>query len=343
MPGIGSVAATEHCPRGTVGPVTDSGSPTLSRLSVVARRAVWPHEAHDFTPWLLANADVVSDLLGMDLDLETAEHPVGDFSLDLMGRDNATGQVVIVENQLDVSDHTHLGQILTYAAGTDPATIVWVAPSFRPEHRAALDWLNSRTDEATRFFGVEIGVVRIGDSAPAPLFRLVAQPNDWEKSVRAATSHTEQTSARQTLYREFWAGWMETVMSQRPGWSHATRPPGSSWFAMAAGPNANYCPMFTRRGLSSELVFEHPDAAINTARLQALFDRKDAIEQAYGRPLEFQFLPDRKLTRVAEYLKADIEDGDAWPTYRDWLLNRQTHLRQAIEQTGGVPPIGPTP
>jgi hypothetical protein len=152
--------------------MTDYAPPALGRLTQVPPRQVWPHEAHDFTPWLLNNVDVLSDLLGMDLVLEVAEHPVGGFSLDLMGRDEATGQIVIVENQLETSDHGHLGQILTYAAGTDPTTIVWVAASFRPEHRAAIDWLNARTDEDTRFFGVELGVVRIGDSEPAPAFRL---------------------------------------------------------------------------------------------------------------------------------------------------------------------------
>src|SRR3712207_5308880 len=102
---------------------------------------------------------------------EAAEHPVGGFSLDLIGKDESTGEVVIVENQLETSDHGHLGQLLTYAAGTDPTTVVWIASAFRPEHRAALDWLNARTDEGTRFFGVQLGVVRIGDSEPAPLFK----------------------------------------------------------------------------------------------------------------------------------------------------------------------------
>ena len=101
-------------------------TPSLGRLSTVAARQVWPHEARDFTPWLLNNVDVLSDLLGMDLVLERAEHPVGGFSLDLKGYDEATGGAVIVENQLETSDHTHLGQIITYAAGTDPTTIVWV-------------------------------------------------------------------------------------------------------------------------------------------------------------------------------------------------------------------------
>jgi hypothetical protein len=139
----------------------------------------------------------------MDLVLDVAEHPVGGFSLDLLGRDEATDSVVIVENQLEQSDHLHLGQILTYAAGTDPATIVWIATSFREEHRAAIDWLNERTDEDTRFFGIEIDVVRIGDSPPAPNFRLVAKPNDWGKQVKAAVT-PGYASERSKTYREFW-------------------------------------------------------------------------------------------------------------------------------------------
>ncbi|MEQ7846708.1 hypothetical protein [Nocardioides kribbensis] len=156
----------------------------IGRLNAVPAREVWRHEALDFTPWLLDNADVLSEVLGLDLELDAAEHAVGDFSLDLIGRDRLSGDLVIVENQLEPSDHTHLGQIMTYAGGTDAAHVVWVAPSFRPEHRRALEWLNERTDEATRFFAVEVKVVRIGDSPYAPLLSLAVQPNDWGKQVR---------------------------------------------------------------------------------------------------------------------------------------------------------------
>lgn len=116
----------------------------LGRLEPVDPRDVWPSEAHDFTPWLLANAQALSEAVGMDLDLEAAEHPIGGFSLDLIGVDTATGGRVIVENQLEASDHSHLGQILTYAGGTQPENVLWLATSFREEHRAALEWLNER-------------------------------------------------------------------------------------------------------------------------------------------------------------------------------------------------------
>lgn len=320
--------------------MSESALPKLGRLTTVDPRDVWQHEAHHFTPWLLKNVDVLSDVLGMNLALEVAEHPVGGFSLDLLGRDETTGEVVIVENQLEVSDHTHLGQILTYAAGTDPTTIVWVAAAFRPEHRAAIDWLNTRTDENTRFFGVELGVVRIGESEPAPSFRLVAQPNDWEKTVRAATAQAEATG-KQLLYTAFWQRWLELLQSDRPGWSRATRPPRDSWFSMTAGvTGATYYTSFTRRGLSSELVFESPNADVNLARFQALLAKREQMEVAYGGALDWQDLPGKKATRVADYLPdADLALEDEWDTYLEWLHDRQSRLRSSLAATGGIPEI----
>ena len=317
--------------------MNDGASNALGRLTSIPPRDVWHHEALDFTPWLLQNADVLSDLLGMDLALDVAEHPVGGFSLDLMGRDETTGEVVIVENQLEASDHTHLGQILTYAAGTDPTTIVWVAASFRPEHRAALDWLNARTNENTRFFGVELGVVRIGQSEPAPLFRLVAEPNDWEKRVRAVTQ-AEGLSAKQELYLGFWTRWLERLHAERPGWSRATRPPRDSWFSVTAGiQGITYYTSFTKQGLSSELVFESPDADLNTARFEKLQARQVELDGSYGGVLDWQELQGRKATRVAEYLAgADVTAEEEWDKYLEWLLDRQSRLRHALAAVGGL-------
>ena len=288
-----------------------SPSLVVGRLRQVAAREVWPHEAHDFTPWLLANVDVLSDLLGMDLALEVAEHPVGGFSLDLLGRDMSTGEAVIVENQLEQSDHTHLGQILTYAAGTDPTTIVWLATSFRDEHRAAVDWLNSRTDDRTRFFAVQVEVVRIGDSLPAPSFRMIAQPNDWEKVVRAASTTQIEVSGKQQLYRDFWNRCIDAMASRQLDWTRGTRTTTASWYPITSGVSGAIFSMgFMRRGLISELYFEDPDPSANAGRFEALLAQRDAIEHAYGAPLEWDPMDGRKATRICEYLPgANIENA----------------------------------
>lgn len=300
---------------------------------------MWPHEALDFTPWLLQNVDVLSDLLGMDLVLEVAEHPVGGFSLDLLGRDASTGEPVIVENQLEQSDHTHLGQILTYAAGTDPTTIVWLATSFREEHRSAVDWLNSRTDERTKFFAVQIEVVRIGDSNPAPAFRLVAQPNDWEKTVRTSTTAQREVSGRQRLYRDFWTRWIALMTERGVGWTRGTRTTVGSWYPITAGvPGVVYSCGFMRRGLISELYFEDPDPDVNARRFEELLARRTSIEQRYGGALEWDPMEGRKAARVCEYLvDAQIDNEGDWSAYLEWFADRQARLRHAIRTTGGIP------
>lgn len=314
------------------------GGASVGRMRPVLPREVWPHEALDFTPWLLDNVDVLSDLLGMDLVLEVAEHPVGGFSLDLLGHDASTGEPVIVENQLEQSDHTHLGQILTYAAGTDPTTIVWLATSFREEHRAAVDWLNSRTDERTKFFAVQIEVVRIGESDPAPAFRLVAQPNDWEKLIRTTTTAQREVSGRQTLYREFWTRWIALMAERGVGWTRGTRTTVASWYPITAGvPGAVYNSGFMRRGLISELYFEDPDPDANIRRFEQLLARRELIEEAYGGALEWDQMEGRKAARICEYFHdAQIENEEDWSQYLEWFLDRQARLRDAIHAVGGI-------
>ncbi|MDF1705973.1 MAG: DUF4268 domain-containing protein [Aeromicrobium sp.] len=315
--------------------------PALGRIEIVPPRQVWPHEALDFTPWLLANVDVLSDLLGMGhLVLEGAEHAVGNFSLDLIGKDESTGEVVIVENQLEVSDHLHLGQILTYAAGTDPTTIVWVATGFRPEHREAIAWLNDRTDERTRFFAVQIEVIRIGSSQAAPAFKLVAQPNDWAKQVKAAAAHASgEVTEREHLYLEFWEKYRLRVLAEHPTWTRASMSSKSSWFGMSAGVSGvNWISTFSQSGLGLQLVFEHADRDLNVARFDALAAQHTTVEAAFGGPLSWEPREGLKSSRIATYTDvADVALVDQWDSWVDWLIEAGVAMRHALTAAGGVP------
>ena len=147
-------------------------------------RSVWPHEAHDFTPWLAKNIGVLSDTVGIDISIEETESSVGDFNVDIFATDADTGKRVIIENQLEETDHDHLGKLITYASGKDADLVIWLVRKARPEHRAAIEWLNNHTDEGIGFILCEVKLYRIGNSEPAPKFDIIEQPNNWVKEMK---------------------------------------------------------------------------------------------------------------------------------------------------------------
>lgn len=189
-----------------VGSMTSANE--LARLERVDDlRSVWPDEAQDFTPWLAQpeNLAVLSEALNMELETEGQEERVGLFRADILCRDTQDDSLVLIENQLERTDHNHLGQLLTYAAGLQTVTIIWVARTFTDEHRAALDWLNEITDDRFRFFGLEIELWRIGDSPAAPKFNIVAKPNEWTRSTgQAAKGSSGVLTGANLQNQRFW-------------------------------------------------------------------------------------------------------------------------------------------
>ncbi|MFF2556689.1 DUF4268 domain-containing protein [Nocardia sp. NPDC058058] len=309
---------------------------TIGRLEAVNLRSVWAHEAHDFTPWLLANADQLGEALGLELILEANEHPVGGYSLDLIG--TAGDEVVIIENQLEETDHSHLGQVLTYAAGTEATNIVWVAARFREEHRAALDWLNHRTDIDTRFFGIEVSAVRIGDSVPAPQFRVVAKPNDWGKTARARTR--SEASAAGQLYAEFWDRFLSGLGGEglQQWTSSRTGSNTKNWLDMPTGrADVVYGVKFSSGGLQSHLYFKNSDSGTNRARLEQLRAVQAKFEGVYGRELGFDVRDGRSACLIWDRAAGKVVDKDKWDSYIRWFIDAQKRLRASVEAVGGIP------
>jgi hypothetical protein len=305
----------------------------LGRLEDVEIRLVWPHEARQFTPWLLAHSDHLAETLGIDIELERAEHPVGGFSLDLVGRDLTNDAVLIVENQLGGTDHSHLGQILTYAAGTDASTVVWLSTGFREEHRQALDWLNQQTRENIRFFGIEIRVVRIGDSAPAPFFKLVAQPNDWQKQVRSV-SRPAATGTKTAAYHAFWTKYLERIHEEHADWSRARTPSNQNWMDFPSpirGTRIN--PSFAnRKRLRHELYIDSGDREANQALLAHFLNHRSQFEAEYGRHLEFEEMPDARACRIADYrLDSDVTMEESHDDFISWFIDCGVRLRRALQ------------
>ena len=215
----------------TVCQVTAS-SKDLAKLEAVDLQEVWKHESVDFTPWLAEpdNLRLLGKTLGMELDDARTEQTVGSFSADIVATNTANNSRVLIENQLRRTDHGHLGQILTYAAGLEALTVVWIAKQFTEEHRAALEWLNNHTSPEIGFFGLEIEVWRIGGSPCAPKFNIVAKPNEWTKRLPAKT---KQTPLQQAQF-DFWSGFRKYAAE------HARRirpiaPQPQNWMSMAIG------------------------------------------------------------------------------------------------------------
>lgn len=275
----------------------------LGRLEEVNPRHIWQDEARDFTPWLLGNADFLAEALGLELELEAREHPVGAFSLDLYGRDITNNCVLIVENQLDATDHKHLGQLLTYAAGTGAKTIVWVSPEFRDEHKKALEFLNEATaavqEAKIRYFGVELAVVRIADSVPAPQFTVVSSPSDWSAEF-ALSQITDEVSPRKAMYRTFWANYIAQLRADHPGITNVRATSSAAWITgnyIRRGVSLNLA--FIKGGeVSVEIYIDLGDAGKNDDVFFALKESKSQIETEIGESLLWQDLPGKRACRI---------------------------------------------
>ncbi|MFN8185822.1 MAG: DUF4268 domain-containing protein [Gaiellales bacterium] len=303
----------------------------IARIEWLDLRAVWRNEAADFTPWLLENVDVLRDALdGLEIELERAEHPIGNFSLDLIGRDLTHGSRLIVENQIETTDHGHLGQLLTYAAGSDAGTIIWVAKAFREEHRVALEWLNEHTDERTRFFGVVVRALRVGASQPAPFLEVAAKPSDWQKSVRSATSGSE--SAEHAAYRAFWAPLRERLMNEDPALLKGRSEPKSLWLVTNSPIHRTSIAAEIGSGeLRVHLEIDTGDRERNLHVLQRLRDDRATIEAAVG---ELEYLEGNYRCKIVKRLPWPgklLTEPDRYDEAREWFYENLGSLRRGVE------------
>lgn len=183
----------------------------FGRLLDLDPRDAWRNEAHDFTPWLAANITHLSDAIGIPLEITGTEVTVEKFAADILARNPMDDTVVLIENQLEATDHTHLGQIMTYLAGLNAHTVVWIAPGFREPHLSAIRWLNEHTAEGFSFFAVRLRLVRIADSPFAPIFEVVEKPNDWERRLVVSRKAAESMSDIGERRRAFWQAYLDRV------------------------------------------------------------------------------------------------------------------------------------
>jgi hypothetical protein len=297
----------------------------LGRLERVDPKTVWKHEAHDLTPWVLENLDLLGERLGIEIQPSQREVSVGSFSLDVLGEDTS-GRPVIVENQLEPTNHNHLGQLLVYASGLEAAVVVWLTPTFRDEHRRALDWLNERTDDDVNFFGVELEVVRIGDSPPAPVFRVVAQPNDWQKALKRPKGLTSLAQSR----HDFFELVMDAVLAKLPTF-HRPKVGYNNWVSMASGPFGSYSASFTADGrfrVETYLDLVSPPDGTKLVFDQLTETDRPSIDAAFpGEDVSWERLDGKRASRVALYRQApDFDDETDIQGAVEWAAERLVRL-----------------
>lgn len=303
----------------------------LGKLQEVDIRTVWPHEQYDFSKWLAEEENIreLGDTLNLSLtDVET-EKFVGNYRCDILCKDELTGKMVLIENQLEPTNHDHLGKIITYASGLDAAVVVWIVSSARDEHASAIEWLNKHTDDEISFFLLEVHAYKIGDSDPAPQFNIIEQPNDFVKTVKTVAKNNElNESQKQRL--EFWTQFNDVVESKGKLFNKR-KATTDHWYNVAIGSS--------EANISIDLVNKEHKIRVslwindNKDLYDSLSLRKNEIEQLLGLELEWNRLDSKKASYICTYIKGlDFKKQDNYPQLMEQIIDLVLRMRKVFPQ-----------
>ena len=309
----------------------------LARLEAVDPRTYWNNEAAAFTPWLSQgeNIKLLGDTIGLDLEFEAQEKGVGPFRADLLCKSTVDDSWVLIENQLERTDHSHLGQLLTYAAGLQAVTIVWIARKMTDEHRAALDWLNEVTDTRINFFGLEIELWRIGRSPLAPKFNVVSKPNDWT----TPTVVIELTDTKR-MQRDYWEVFREHV-AEKGARFRTTKPLPQHWMNIAIGRSGFQLTAIASAWNSQENTWEtgeiRAEFVVTLGNATELYDqfhtRQEEIQKKLGFEKQLTWHNPENTKSWKTYLRktVDVADRSEWPAQHEWLRTRLNRLHRVFQ------------
>jgi hypothetical protein len=307
----------------------------LGRRKRVDLRAEWTKEDRDFTPWLAReeNIALLGETLNMSLEVEQEEQRVGRFSADILCKDTSATDAgwVVIENQLETTDHSHLGQILTYAAGLEAKTCVWVAAKFHEEHRAAIDWLNEISSDEFQFFGLEIELWRIGDSPAAPKFNIVAKPNDWKREVGRSARSMEPANLTETkrLQLEFWEA-LKVRLANHPK-LRSQKPLPQHWTTLSIGRSGMHMGAIinTRENRIGVELYLGDDNA-NSYFEQLELD-KETIDAELSFDLVWMPLPERRACRIIGFHPMkDLSQKESWEDLQTWMVSALEQMQKTF-------------
>jgi hypothetical protein len=289
----------------------------LGKLTKIDLRDIWPNEERDFSTWLAKeeNINLLSDELGVEIEVLQNEASVGKFNLDLLAEESNTGKKMIIENQIETTNHDHLGKIITYASGHDANYVVWIFKDIREEHRHAIDWLNEHSDDETFFFGVKIELWQIGDSDPAPKFQVICKPNNWGKTIKRQVGG--ELTETKLLQLEYWQNLKEYGESQNVNLNFRTPRP-QHWYDLSIGSSLCHTVWTvntTKKRIGTDLYISDDKELFHY-----LYERKDQIEQLLGEKVLWMELDDKKASRIKIERKGDIYNRENWEEQFKWLI-----------------------
>lgn len=289
-------------------------------------RSIWPHEALNFTPWVAENVDLLADAVGLDITVDETESSVGDFNVDIYASETGTDRKIIIENQLEDTDHDHLGKLITYASGKGADVVIWVVKHAREEHKAAVEWLNNHTDDKIGFFLCEIKLFQIGDSQIAPAFTVVERPNDWTKEIRKKASANPTQQQR----LEYWQAFNDYAFSDA-NFSrifNKRKPTTDHWMDFSIGSSACHIAVSQKRKAVDVELYINDDKEL----FKSLFAYKDEIEKNMEMELEWKELPERKASRILIEKTVDLDDRATWPEQFDYIMDTCIKMKRAFKR-----------
>jgi hypothetical protein len=305
-------------------------SASLGRVEEVGLRKIWPNEAYDFTPWLAEeeNLSLLGEMLGLSLVDPDMEVGVGAYSSDIRCKTSPDNRIVVIENQIERSDHDHLGKAIVYASGLDASIIIWIVKEARPEHGSAIEWLNEHSDSDIGFFLIEIHAIKIGDSQPAPQFKIIQQPNDYMKATKA-NADKELTRSQLGRY-EFWSQLNDYIQSssyklriRKPGYDH--------WYDFRMGSSKYHLSVcLLDRTSQIRVLLWIPD---NKEIYDKLFAHKNEIDSLLDFKLDWERKDDSKASSINSYISGfSFNNSSNHAELHEEICRRLTLMEKVLKQ-----------
>lgn len=304
-------------------------SHSIGKIQKVDLREIWKHEAADFTRWLAGNIDYLNEVINLDISVQTIEGNVGPYRVDIYGEDGS-GNKIIIENQLEKTDHSHLGQILTYLVNLDANIAIWITANPVEEHQQVIEWLNETTPDNMCFYLVKVEGIRIeGQEFVAPLFTLVEGPTQERKKIGAEKKEYAQ---RHTVRKEFWTQFIE-AMNQKSSLCQNVSPSTDAWIGIAMGTSGiGLNLVVTKNYARAEIYINKGESQKNKEVFDYFYNFKDQIEKDFGAELVWERMEDRVTSRIKYQLDGvDVFNQEDWSKMNDFIIDAALRMHKAFK------------